>query len=90
MSQEVYNLGGRKFGFLNVSPIGCLPFVKALDPARTGSCKEELTDVARLHNRALSQALQKLEIQLTGFKYSLHDFFTSLNEITEDPSKYGN
>lgn len=87
--QEVYNLGGRKFGFLNVSPIGCLPFVKALDPARTGGCKEELTDVARLHNRALSEALQKLEIQLTGFKYSLHDFFTSLNEITEDPSKYG-
>ncbi|EXB88178.1 GDSL esterase/lipase 2 [Morus notabilis] len=87
--QEIYKLGARKFGFMNLTPIGCLPLVKALK-RETGGCVQGFTEVAKIHNRALSESLQKLESNLQDFKYSLHDFFTSFGERSENPSKYGN
>ncbi|XP_024024536.1 GDSL esterase/lipase 1 isoform X1 [Morus notabilis] len=87
--QEIYNKGGRKFGFLNLTPLGSLPYIKALKANKTDGCDKDLTEVAKLHNSALSEALQKLESQVTGFKYALHDFFTSVDERSENPSKYG-
>ncbi|KAL2933017.1 GDSL esterase/lipase 5 [Bienertia sinuspersici] len=42
-----------------------------------------------MHNRALVQVLRELEVQLPGFKYSLYDFYTSLQQRIDYPSKYG-
>ena len=50
---------------------------------------EELTTLAKLHNRALSKVLLKLESQLKGFKYSLADFYSFFIERINSPSKYG-
>lgn len=90
MSQEIYDKGGRKFAFLSLSPIGCLPWVRAFDSPRTNDCAKDLVEIAKQHNIALSQVLQRLESQLKDFKYSTHDFFTSLSDRSENPSKYGN
>lgn len=85
----MYEKGGRKFGFVNVEPLGCIPFVKILDQGSNGSCFEEATALAELHNRELSLALQELERQLKGFKYTNFNFYSSLSERINDPSKYG-
>ncbi|XP_024024538.1 GDSL esterase/lipase 1 isoform X2 [Morus notabilis] len=87
--QEIYNKGGRKFAFLGLSPIGCLPWVRAFDPPRTNGCAQELVEIAKQHNIALSQLLQKLENHLKDFKHSTHDFFTSFSDRSNNPRKYG-
>ncbi len=50
---------------------------------------EEIITLVKLHNKALSGVLSKLESQLKGFKYAIADFYTFLSERMDNPSKYG-
>ena len=75
--------------FLGLPPWGCIPYIKAQIPGNTGACMEKLTTLVKLHNRALSKVLPKLESQLKGFKYSMADFYSFLIERINSPSKYG-
>ena len=75
--------------FLGLPPLGCVPYTKAQIPGNTGACMEELTTLVKLHNKALSKVLPKLESQLKGFKYSLTDFYSFCTERINSPSKYG-
>ncbi|GMY34860.1 GDSL esterase/lipase 1-like [Fagus crenata] len=85
--KEIYKKGGRKFGFPNMAPLGCVPLLRAINPGNKWN--QELTTLAELHNKALSEVLQKLENDLDGFKYSIADTFTSLSERINNPLKYG-
>ncbi|XP_052183899.1 GDSL esterase/lipase 1-like isoform X4 [Diospyros lotus] len=89
--KEIHKAGGRKFGFLGVSPMGCWPMLRAVNPTNTGDdgCHEDVNALVRLHNVALSQLLRSLEGELQGFKYSLFDFYTWGLERINNPSKYG-
>ncbi|KAL7223878.1 hypothetical protein ACSBR1_025356 [Camellia fascicularis] len=88
--QEIYETGGRKFGFVGVGPLGCVPFARVmLNQENSGECLDELTTRVKLHNIALSKVLQKLESQLEGFLYSNFDLYTSWGERMDNPSKYG-
>ncbi|OMO66059.1 Lipase, GDSL [Corchorus olitorius] len=87
--KEIYKQGGRKFGILKLGNLGCLPSSKALIPGNTGACFEEYTDLAKLHNIVLSEALEELENKLTGLKLAKHEFNTSTTKITNNPEKYG-
>ncbi|KAJ4717684.1 GDSL esterase/lipase [Melia azedarach] len=87
--KEIYKKGGRKFGFANLLPLGCIPGMKVLLPGNRGCCVEEAQELVRLHNKALSRLLQELETQLQGFRYANHDFYTSLSQRINNPSKYG-
>ncbi|KAK3410655.1 hypothetical protein EUGRSUZ_J02601 [Eucalyptus grandis] len=87
--QEIYGIGGRKFGFMNLPPLGCLPGIRIIKAEQGGRCLEEASSLANLHNHALSKLLAKLEHQLTGFKYSLYDFNSNLRRRMNHPHKYG-
>ncbi|CAI8607829.1 unnamed protein product [Vicia faba] len=91
--KEIYDLGGRKFGFVNVGPrgpIGCSPSIRILvKNGRKDECLEEISEVARLHNKKLTKMVQKLENELKGFKYSITDFYSALSQVLKYPSKYG-
>ncbi|XVE88566.1 hypothetical protein DITRI_Ditri19aG0079500 [Diplodiscus trichospermus] len=87
--KEIYKKGGRKFGFLNLGALGCIPLMKVFVPGNTGSCFEEATVLAKLHNAVLSKALHELEIKLAEFKYAKHDFNISSSERLNNPEKYG-
>ncbi|XP_031265365.1 GDSL esterase/lipase 1-like [Pistacia vera] len=87
--KEIYEIGGRKFGFLNLDDLGCLPLIRAIVPGSSGSCLESVSELAKLHNKALSEVLPELESQLPGFKYAIHDFYNSSLEIINNPSRYG-
>ncbi|XAR49846.1 hypothetical protein NMG60_11004004 [Bertholletia excelsa] len=87
--EGIYKAGGRKFGFVNLTPLGCAPFMRLLNIANGGECVEEATAFAKLHNIALSKVLRRLERRLHGFKYSYFDFYTTSSEILNNPSKYG-
>ncbi|KAH1196243.1 GDSL esterase/lipase 5 [Glycine max] len=47
----IHKTGGRKFGVFNLPAVGCVPFVKALVNGSKGSCVEEASALAKLHNR---------------------------------------
>ncbi|PWA80521.1 Lipase, GDSL [Artemisia annua] len=89
--KELHKRGGRKFGFLNLGPLGCLPGIRIiLNPSSdSGGCIEAASLLAKLHNQALAKSLKRLAKQLHGFKYSLYDFNTNLNQRLKHPSKYG-
>ena len=91
MFQEIYKKGGRKLRFVNLGPLGCLPAMEEVkfQQGGTGGCMEEATKLAKLHNIALSKALQKLEMKLKGFKYSISNVYILLEERMGNPSKYG-
>ena len=51
---------------------------------------EEVTVLAKLHNRALPKALKELKkSQLKGYTYSIFDAYTAGTAIFNNPSKYG-
>ncbi|XP_047342465.1 GDSL esterase/lipase 5 [Impatiens glandulifera] len=87
--KDVYKIGGRKFGFLNLGPLGCLPALRILDPKGKGQCIKQATELAQLHNEVLYEVLQKLEKEMEGFKYSLYDFNSALKLRMDYPLKYG-
>ncbi|GKV09711.1 hypothetical protein SLEP1_g21168 [Rubroshorea leprosula] len=87
--KEIYKSGGRKFAFVNLPDLGCLPALRLIESRRKGSCLREASLLARLHNKALSNLLYGLERGLKGFKYSLFDFNANLKQRMLHPSKYG-
>ncbi|KAJ4717725.1 GDSL esterase/lipase [Melia azedarach] len=87
--KDIYKKGGRKFGFVNLGQMGCFPASRLFVAGRTGACLEDASELAKLHNKALSEVLQELESQLKGFKYANHDFYNSGAELFSNPSKYG-
>ncbi|KAF7151733.1 hypothetical protein RHSIM_Rhsim02G0226400 [Rhododendron simsii] len=46
--KEIYEAGGRKFAFVSLAPLDCVPLVRALNPA--GECSQELTALFKLHS----------------------------------------
>lgn len=87
--EGIHKIGARKFGFLSLLPLGCLPGTKILQPGNTGACFKEVNSLTKLHNRAFPKVLKAIQSQLKGFTYSKYDFYTSFNERLENPSKYG-
>ncbi|KAL3825068.1 hypothetical protein ACJIZ3_021097 [Penstemon smallii] len=87
--KEIYRRGGRKFGFLNLGNLGCLPGLRIVKPETQGECLVEASVLAQLHNNELNKLLPKLEHNLHGFKYFLYDFNQSLARKITQPSLYG-
>ncbi|KAG4949512.1 hypothetical protein AAZX31_15G173500 [Glycine max] len=88
--QTLYEKGARKFGFLSLSPLGCLPALRALNPeANKDGCFEAASALALAHNNALSNVLTSLEHVLEGFMYSNSNFYDWLRERIDDPPNYG-
>ncbi|KAK9231732.1 hypothetical protein WN943_021971 [Citrus x changshan-huyou] len=86
--EEIYEMGGRKFAFQNVGPLGCLPMIKQMYPQLNWGCNNDLLIVARMHNRALSNVLKKLALKFTDFKYSIFDYYSALDERINNPSNH--
>ncbi|XP_018451864.1 GDSL esterase/lipase 3 isoform X2 [Raphanus sativus] len=89
MVKEVYKMGGRKFGFLNMGAYECAPGISILDPTNIGSCSKPVAELIYLYNIKFPDALRRLQREISGFRYALHDFHTSLLERIHNPSKYG-
>jgi hypothetical protein len=88
--QELYALGGRKFGFLNIFPLGCTPGLRAANPKNnSGGCFEDVNYLALTHNHALDSLLNDLNLELPEFKYSHVDFYKWLLDRVENLSIYG-
>ncbi|XP_010107079.2 GDSL esterase/lipase 5 [Morus notabilis] len=94
--QLLYQKGGRKFGFLSLPPLGCLPALRALNPKpkkpndeEAGGCFEEALALALAHNNALDAMLKTLHYMLKDFKYCNSNLYDWLHHIINNPTNYG-
>ena len=71
--QELYELGARKLGIINVGPVGCVPRVRVLNA--TGGCADGMNQLAAGFDAALESLLAGLAAKLPGMAYSLADSF---------------
>ncbi|KAL6603434.1 hypothetical protein ACP70R_043795 [Stipagrostis hirtigluma subsp. patula] len=77
---ELYALGARKFGIINVGGVGCVPWVRAQNAA--GACSDELNQLAVGFDGGLRTLLAGLARKLPGLAYSLADSFR-LSSVTD-------
>ncbi|KAH7656464.1 GDSL lipase/esterase protein, partial [Dioscorea alata] len=88
--QDLYDRGARKFGVLDLMPLGCMPSLRALNPnTKNGSCFEEVSEIAKAHNRALLATLIIQQHIYKGFKYVHSNFFEWMDKRIHFPSEYG-
>jgi hypothetical protein len=76
-------LGARKFGIINVGPVGCVPRVRILNV--TGACNDALNLYAAGLAAAVKSALTTLAPKLPSFAYSLADSFAASQAIFSNP-----
>ncbi|KAL6603436.1 hypothetical protein ACP70R_043797 [Stipagrostis hirtigluma subsp. patula] len=82
---ELYALGARKFGIINVGGVGCVPWVRAQNTA--GACSDDLNKLAVGFDGGLRTRLAGVARELPGLAYSLADSFR-LSAVT-DPAATG-
>nr|BAD61699.1 GDSL-motif lipase-like [Oryza sativa Japonica Group] len=84
---ELYEMGARKFGIINVGLVGCVPLVRAQSP--TGACSDDLNGLAAGFNDALASLLSDLAARLPGFAYSIADAHAAGQLAFADPAASG-
>lgn len=87
--KELYKLGARKFAINNVGPLGCFPVVKASVPKINGTCVEQVSQLAMLHNQLLSRALSDFAKEFKHFKYGLFEMYKNMEKRIANPIAYG-
>ncbi|KAM3298249.1 hypothetical protein ACQJBY_039954 [Aegilops geniculata] len=84
---DLYGMGARKFGFISVSPVGCVPAVRVLNA--TGACNDAMNQIAMGFTATLKSALAGLAPKLPGLAYSLGDSFAALETTFSNPQAAG-
>ncbi|KAJ3706804.1 hypothetical protein LUZ61_010509 [Rhynchospora tenuis] len=85
--EALYNLGARKFGVVDVPPIGCCPYPRSLNPL--GGCIDTLNELAQSFNQAVNDMMHGLSYTLGGFKYSIGSSYAVVQNIIKDPHAVG-
>ncbi|PVH47230.1 hypothetical protein PAHAL_4G009400 [Panicum hallii] len=84
---ELHAMGARKFAITNLGLLGCVPALRALDPA--GACVDGLNLLAAGFDGALRSLLAGLAPRLPGLVYSLADSFGLTQDTFADPQASG-
>ncbi|KAB8109746.1 hypothetical protein EE612_046167 [Oryza sativa] len=87
--RDTHELGAHKIIFAGLAPIGCLPSARTLNHDAPGECNEEHSQVAVAFNTALTEAIGKLNDELTGLRVVYSDTYSVLSAILSNPSYYG-
>ncbi|TVU07095.1 hypothetical protein EJB05_47135, partial [Eragrostis curvula] len=85
----MYNMGARKFGIINIPPIGCTPGGMQMFHPRPGGCDESLNKFATEFNNGLEPLMARLTSKFDGLRYSIADFYGFSNATFMNPSAAG-
>ena len=84
---DLYRMGARKFGIINMGPVGCVPRVRVLNA--TGACNDALNLYSAGFAATMKSMLAGLAPKLPGFAYSLADSFAATRAIFTNPKSLG-
>ncbi|XP_060971989.1 GDSL esterase/lipase At5g41890 isoform X3 [Cannabis sativa] len=80
--KRLQELGGRKFVVVGIGPLGCIPFIRALNLLPSGKCSEEVNELIKGYNNKLNGVLDQLNKDLapqTIFVYAnSYDIFLNI------------
>ncbi|XP_059278077.1 GDSL esterase/lipase At4g16230-like [Lycium ferocissimum] len=86
---RLYNMGARKIIVVNVGPIGCIPYQRAINPSAGDKCVEFPNGLAQLYNNQLRGLVSELSSKLTGSKFVYADVYAIVQDIIQNYSSYG-
>ncbi|BAF09986.1 GDSL esterase/lipase At1g71250 [Oryza sativa Japonica Group] len=89
--QALYSLGARRFGIIDVPPIGCVPSVRVTSQAGATRCVDAANDLARGFNSGLRSAMARLAGSgaLPGMRYSVGSSYNVVSYLTANPAAAG-
>ncbi|XP_026387887.1 GDSL esterase/lipase At5g41890-like isoform X1 [Papaver somniferum] len=89
-AKRLYEMGGRKFLVIDVGPLGCIPFVRAIKLMPAGRCSSEANELIQGYNRKLKKSIDTLNKNLgpeTIFVYA--NSYDIVMGIVKRYRKYG-
>ncbi|OIT32153.1 PREDICTED: GDSL esterase/lipase At4g16230-like [Nicotiana attenuata] len=86
---RLYNLGARKVIVVNVGPIGCIPYQRAINLSAGDKCVNFPNALAQLYNTQLRGLVSELSSKLTGSKFVYADAYGIVQDIIQNYSSYG-
>ncbi|KAL5825269.1 hypothetical protein ACOSQ3_021332 [Xanthoceras sorbifolium] len=86
--QKLYDLGARKYLVNNIGMMGCSPVTLNSKIPMTATCDDEINKHAQIHNKLLSDLLQKLQSELSGSKFIKADVYKVFSDIFASPNSY--
>lgn len=81
-------LGGRRFIFVGLPPVGCLPIARTLVGTGSDRCDETLNQLATSFNSKLIQLLNFINFQ-HQIRTTYIDTYTTIHDATVDPNAFG-
>nr|ACF84513.1 unknown [Zea mays] len=87
-TQAMIMLGGRRFIFVGLPPMGCLPIARTLVGTGSDRCDGTLNQLANSFNSKLIQLLNFINFQ-HQIRTSYIDTYTTIHDATVDPSTFG-
>lgn len=89
--RALHGLGARRFGIVDVPPLGCVPSVRAASPDGASRCVDGANALARGFNDALRAALANLTASgaLPGARYSVGSSYSVVSYFTAHPGAAG-
>lgn len=82
-------LGGRRFVFVGLPPIGCLPIARTLLGRAPDGCDSDLNQLAASFNSRLIQLSNFVNYQ-PRLRSAYIDTYTIIRAATDNPQNYGN
>ncbi|CAN1281597.1 GDSL esterase/lipase At4g16230 [Linum perenne] len=87
--QRLYDLGARKIVVVNVGPIGCIPYIRDINPSSGDKCATFPNELARSYNAKLKTLVQGLSKSLTGSYLVYADVYRIVSDIVTNYKSYG-
>ncbi|BFG17608.1 hypothetical protein CerSpe_038820 [Prunus speciosa] len=87
--KDLYGLGARRIGVLNVPPMGCLPSQRTIGGGVLRECDDKQNQASQLFNFKLSAEMDGLNKNLLNSRVVYIDIYNLLLDLIINPTKYG-
>lgn len=87
--QRLYSLGARKIIVVNVGPIGCIPYLRELNPSAGDNCVAFPNQLAKAFNERLKSLVLDLSSSFEGALLVYADVYRIVLDIIQNFDSYG-
>lgn len=83
-------MGARKVLIANVGPIGCIPYLREINPSAGEDCVVFPNQLAQMFNIQLKSLVAELSANLKGSEFVYADVYRIFSDIIQNYPRYGN